>query len=106
MRETRPFLTFHSPITGMGGGASDRAQDRGIQPEEERAAKGSGGPGEMDGLAGKDQEAENDDVHRARVGAEAAPRGPNQVLPGHLREGVRSRESRYAAPRTIPAAPA
>jgi len=32
------------------------------------------------------------------------PRGPNQVLPGHLRERVRSRGSRYPVPRTIPAA--
>jgi hypothetical protein len=38
------------------------------------------------------------------VRAEADPRGPTQVLAGHLRGGVRSRLSRYAAPRIIPVA--
>ncbi len=70
----------------VGVEASDRAQDRGIHPEEERAANRSVGTDEQDGLAGMDQEAENDDVHRAPVGAEADPRGPNQVLTGHFRE--------------------
>ena len=73
------------------GKASDRAQDRGIHPEEERAGKWAGGSEEPDGLAGKDKEAENDKAHRALVGAEADPRGPNQVLPGHMRERIRSR---------------
>jgi hypothetical protein len=88
----------------LGGGASDRAQDRGIHPEEERSGKRAGGTEDQDGLAGKGREAENDETHRARVRAEADPRVPNQVLPGHLRSGVRSRESRYAAPRKIPVA--
>ncbi len=64
------------------GGASDRAQDRGIHPEEEGAGKRAVGTEEQDGLAGKDQEAENDEAHRARVRAEADPRDPNQVLSG------------------------
>jgi hypothetical protein len=44
VRETRPFLTFHSPIARMGGGASDGSQDRGIPPEEGQADKLAGGP--------------------------------------------------------------
>ncbi|GEM_PF-6412925 len=98
------FVTFHLPIARMGGGASDRAQDRGIYPEEERAGKRAGGTEEQDGLAGKGKMAESDEAHRARVRAEADPRVPNQVLPQQLRSGVRSQESRYAAPRPIPAA--
>ena len=86
------------------GKASDRAQDRGIHPEEERAGKRAGGTDEQDGLAGKGEEAENGKARRARVGAEADPRGANQVLPGHFRWGVRSRLSRYPAPCIIPAA--
>lgn len=74
----------------VGVEASDRAQDRGIHPEEGRAGKRAGGSEEPDGLASKDEEAD--------------PSGPNQVLPGHLRERVRSRESRYAAQPTITAA--
>ena len=86
------------------GETADRAQDGGIHPAEERAGNRSVGTEEQDGLAGKGKEAENDDAHRDRVRAEADPRAPNQVLPGQLRERVRSRESRYAAPRPIPAA--
>ena len=48
------------------GEASDRAQDRGIRPEEERAGKWAGGTEEQDGLAGKGKEAENDEAHRAQ----------------------------------------
>jgi len=104
---TLPLVSLSiSRLQDWVGEASDRAQDRGIRPEEERAGKGSVGTEEQDGLTGKDKEAENDEAHRARVRAEADPRVPHQVHPGHLREGVRSRESRYAAPRTIPAAPA
>ena len=98
------FVTFHLPIGRLGGGLSDRAQDRGIPPEEERAGKRSVGTEEQDGLAGKGKEAENDEAHRALVGEEADPRVPNQVLPQQLRSGVRSQESRYAALRTIPSA--
>ena len=72
----------------VGGEASDGAQDRGIRPEEGRADKRAGGSEEPDGLAGKGKEAENDDAHRARLEVEADPRGPNQVLPGHLRESL------------------
>jgi hypothetical protein len=75
----------------VGVEASDRAQDRGIHPEKERAGKRAGGSEAQDGLAGKGKEAETDDVHRARVRAEADPRVPPHVLPGHLRERVRSR---------------
>ena len=71
----------------MGGKASDRAQDRVICPEEERAGERSVGTGEQDGLAGDGEEAENNEAHRARVRAEADPRVPHQVLPGHFREG-------------------
>jgi len=73
------------------GKASDRAQDRGIHPEEERAGKWAGGPEDPNGLTGKGKEAENDEAQRARVEVEADPRGPNQVLPGHMRERIRSR---------------
>ncbi len=73
---------------GRGGGASDGAQDRRIHPEEERA----GGLEEPYGLAGKVKEAD--------------PCVPYQILPGHLGERIRSQESRYPAPHTIPAAPA
>ena len=48
-------------------------------------ARGQSATEEQDGLAGKRKEAENDEAHRARVRAEADPRDPNQVLPGHLR---------------------
>ena len=64
------------------GEASDRAQDRGFHPEEEREGKRAVGTEEQDGLAGKGKDVENDEAHRARVGAEADPRGPIQVLPG------------------------
>lgn len=88
------------------GEASDRAQGRGIRPEEGRAGKRAVGTDEQDGLAGKNKDTENDEAHRARLEADADPRSPNQVLTGHFRWGVRSRLSRYAAPRPIPAAPA
>ena len=64
------------------GEASDRAQDRGIHPEEERAGKRSLGTEVQDGLAGKGKMAESDEAHRARVKAEADPCVPHQVLPG------------------------
>ena len=64
------------------GEASDRAEDWGIRPEEERAGKWAVGTGKQDGLAGKGKDAENDDAHRALLSADADPRGPNQVVPG------------------------
>ena len=63
------------------GEASDRAQDRGIPPEEERAGKWAGGSEEPDGLAGKDKEAETDEAHRARVGGGGQPVRPESGPP-------------------------
>jgi hypothetical protein len=65
--------------------ASDRAQDRRIHPEEERAGNRAVGSEAQDGLAGKSKEAGTDEAPRARVRAEADPRGPKQVLPGHFK---------------------
>ena len=79
-------------------GDPDRVQGRVIHPEEERAGKQAGGTDAQDGLAGKGKAAENDEAHHALLGAEADPRVPNQVLPGRVREGARSRESWCAAP--------
>ena len=73
------------------GEASDRAQDWGIHPEEERAGKQAGGSEEPDGLAGKGKDVENDEAHRALLRADADPRVPHWVLPWHLRWAVRSR---------------
>ena len=73
------------------GEASDRAQDRGIPPEEERAGNRSIGTEEQDGLAGKGKDVENDEAHRALLRADADPRVPHWVLPWHLRWAVRSR---------------
>jgi len=46
--------------------ASDRAEDWGVHPEEERAGKRLVGTKEQDGLARKGKAAENDDARRSR----------------------------------------
>ena len=69
----------------VGGEASDRAQGMGTHLKEERAGMRSVGTEEQDGLVGKGKEAENDEAHRALLRADADPRGPNQVLPGHFK---------------------
>ncbi len=93
---------------GTSGGTWRRGRCRfcHFPSEEERAGKRSLGTEEQDGLAGNGKEAENDEALRARMEVDADPRVPNQVLTEHFRYGVRSRLSRYAAPRPIPAAPA
>jgi len=78
-------VSFTDCRYGSGRGTSECAQDRVIHPEEERAGKGSVGTEAQGGLASKEQEAENDGAHRARVRAQADPRGPTQVLPGHFK---------------------
>ena len=80
------FVAFHLPIARMSSGASDRAQDRGICPEDERAGKRSLGSEEQDGLAGKGKAAENDEAHRARVGGGGRPARPESGPPWQLRE--------------------
>ncbi len=68
-RRTGRGRLCHLPFTdcknGSGREAPDRAQDKGIRREGERAGKRAGGPGEQDRLAGRDQEAENDGAHHA-----------------------------------------